>query len=846
MRSVMRRRSRLFAGAAVTFALGMLLGPAAPVGTAGPAPAGGSAGGSGSGTAASGTDKGPIGWDTYRRLDRMPGLSTGVRTAQFSSFDRTGGNEDGFDGRYACLRETAAGCVIAEKSGPGEVGAIWFTRDEGDVRRTGNITIELDGEKVVDAPLQDLVDGKLGAPFVHPLVANADETSGGVYIEVPMPYRESMRITTEHNPLFHHVSYRTFADADGVRTFDPDDPAEDVVRTLRAAGTEDPKPAQPGARTTETALDVAPGRTRTLATSDTPGLLSALELTLPQAEHVEPRSETDEGRAFGRDGSSKFTVRVDPGNEGVRLTRRYDPIISRQTAKVMVDGEEAGQWGPGEPQGGGLWAEETVELPASLTAGKSEITVENVFVSSDYDYNEFTYWADSAVGGAHERTDTVDIGDPANEAAHDYSITAQTWQGVRTYDYPLTAGQRADVRAAQQLLEDLRVRISFDGERTVDSPLGEFFGSGHAVVPVKSLMTGVDAPSSTFSSWWPMPYAKTAKVEIHNAGDTAVTAGSSRVTTAPSAEHAAAVKSGAEGHFRTSSHAGPTEPGESWTFLKTKGKGKFAGVSHTMTGALNRNYLEGDERAYIDGSRTPEIHGTGSEDFYQSGWYFNRGTYSAPFNGNPAHLTGPTGCADGRDCTAAYRLLIADAVPFNSSIDFDIEHGFTNDQQADYSSTAYWYGRAESGSDTTDTLVLGDSGSEKEHGYTSAAPGPVTPLTSRFEGDFTGAPELTADTRATGEPVTFTLDVHPRNRGVELRRLSDQQDPWQRAEVSVDGERLPDWSQPLGNADRRWLEDVYQLPADATAGKQRITVTLTPADGAPAWSAARYEALSLT
>ncbi|GAA3578437.1 hypothetical protein GCM10022419_069870 [Nonomuraea rosea] len=151
--------------------------------------------------------KGPIGWDLYRRLDRLAELPVGVQTEQFSSFDRTGDNDDGFGGRYSCLSTSAAGCVIAEHTGAGEVEAIWFTRDEGDVTRTGRITIELDGRKAVDAPLQDLVDGKLGAPFVHPLVGNADQSSGGVHVEVPMPYTRSMRITTEHNPLFQYAAW---------------------------------------------------------------------------------------------------------------------------------------------------------------------------------------------------------------------------------------------------------------------------------------------------------------------------------------------------------------------------------------------------------------------------------------------------------------------------------------------------------------------------------------------------------------------------------------------------------------------------------------------------------------
>jgi hypothetical protein len=132
--------------------------------------------------AAAANDKGPLGWDAYRRLDRLPYLAPGSQTRQFSSFGRDGSNEDGFSGTYACLRTTSAGCVIAEDQGPGEIQSIWFTRDNGNVTATGRLLIELDGQAVVNALLQDVVNGVLGAPFTAPLVSNAEQTSGGVTI----------------------------------------------------------------------------------------------------------------------------------------------------------------------------------------------------------------------------------------------------------------------------------------------------------------------------------------------------------------------------------------------------------------------------------------------------------------------------------------------------------------------------------------------------------------------------------------------------------------------------------------------------------------------------------------
>src|SRR3984893_5728499 len=190
-----------------------------------------------------------VGWDTYRRLDRLPYLSADTEPLQGSSFDRTAG---GFDittgnqnGSGGCLASGGVGCVIAEDRGAGEIDSIWFTRDNGNVTRMGAIRIDLDGHTGVDAPLQSLVDGGLGAPFVWPLVANADQSPGGVYIKVPMPYRQSMRISVASHLEYYHVGYRRFSTADGVNTFSPSDPALDVIATLRAAGTTDPKPAAP-------------------------------------------------------------------------------------------------------------------------------------------------------------------------------------------------------------------------------------------------------------------------------------------------------------------------------------------------------------------------------------------------------------------------------------------------------------------------------------------------------------------------------------------------------------------------------------------------------------------------
>ncbi|MCW3842470.1 DUF2961 domain-containing protein [Micromonospora yasonensis] len=604
---------------------------------------------------------GPVGWDVYRRLDLLPVLTTGAQTRQFSSFGRDGSNDDGFSGRYSCLR-SLNGCVIAEDTGAGEVESIWFTRDNGDVTATGWIRIQLDGITVVDTSLQNLVNGGLGAPFVAPLVANADQNSGGVAIKVPMPYRSSMRITTQNNPLFYHVTYRRFADAQGVDTFNPGDPASDVLGNLAAAGTRDPKPAQPGASTVSTSVNLARQSSATLATLTGQRAISALRLRIP------------------------------------------------------------------------------------------------------------------------------------------------------------------DNLTSEAMLAGLRLRISFDGRQTVDAPVGEFFGSGLGERPVRSLMFAMDTTvGGWYSAWWPMPFLSSATVSLANTTGTSVNGVAAEITSAP---HALTDF----GYFTTQARSGAVTDGRDWTFADLPGRGRFVGVTQTVHGRITsgntRNYLEGDERVHVDGSTSPALYGTGTEDFYESGWYFNRGTYSGAFTGNPAHLLGSGGC--GYECDSAYRLMIGDAVAYAAGLRFGIEHGPADDMPATYGSTAYLY--------TQPTVSI------RQTAAVSAGGG--TTLTSVFEGD-DDSTTVTDQVRASSAAVSLALAIDATNQGVRLRRTSDQQNGYQSAAVSVDGQPAGVWTQPLGNPGQRWLTDEYALPATLTAGKSSITVTLSPQAGSPAWTASRYSALSV-
>jgi hypothetical protein len=161
------------------------------------------------------------------------------------------------------------------------------------------------------------------------------------------------------------------------------------------------------------------------------------------------------------------------------------------------------------------------------------------------------------------------------------------------------------------------------------------------------------------------------------------------VTSAPAPELVGALAAGRAGRFHATSRRGFTAGGRDWTALAAGGRGTLVGVSQTMRGPTLRRYLEGDEHVWVDGGRA--LIGTGTEDFYEGGWYFNHGPFTRALNGNPSHRIGG-GLCPGADCTAAYRLLISDAIGFSSSLRFGFEHGNRNTVRGLYGTTAYWYG----------------------------------------------------------------------------------------------------------------------------------------------------------
>lgn len=764
---------------------------------------------------------GPIGLDAVSELHRLPELRRGVRTYQASSHDPSGGNGD--TGHYLSI--VGQEQTLLDVAGPGCIYRIWLTGQN----QQGQIRIYLDRSPMaaVEMTLAEFFSGTT-APFLAPLVANDSVSSGGFYCYLPIPFRTGCRITTTGGGHYYNITYQVFADDTGVSTFTDLEDSSAARAAWQNAGL-DPKPDR-GAEVITRQQSLAAGQAMTPVEIGGAGTIQSLQLRLPGMSVPTTETVTDDGRAFT--GKVNFRVAVDPANQGVRLTRRIDYGICDQKGGVYIDGVFAGEWLTPGSAGGGVFYDTSFDVPAGLTAGKSALNIEIRFISACLDWNEFYYWIYSRIGGQWLLSDELDVGGSASESAHQYVITTQNWSGTRTFQYyvPSTGPFR-------EVLRKTRLVVTWDGGAApaVDAPLASFFGAGTGPARVAALPVGID--SDRLYCYFPMPYAAGARVEVINEGAQDIEMIELTLRYTPSETMPPDV-----GYFHARyREESPTTLGRDYLFLEVPGTGHLVGVVQTMhTGDGNRGYLEGDERIHVDGSRTPALYGTGTEDLYNGGWYFNRGPFTLPVHGNPVHEV------VGGDTTVAYRLFLSDPIPFNQSIRVGIEHGAVNDFLNDIASVAFYYLRPESTGEQTDELDVGDPGAETQHGYAAAPETGVSNLSDTYEGD---DDNVTVSDQgrliAVGGESRFSVRIHRGARQIVLRRRMDFGIADQRARVYVNDALAGTWYDAGANPMHRLRDSEFMIPPALAQGRSRLDIRVANDSPASAWSEYRYWIFSL-
>ena len=240
----------------------------------------------------------------------------------------------------------------------------------------------------------------------------------------------------------------------------------------------------------------------------------------------------------------------------------------------------------------------------------------------------------------------------------------------------VTISPRTDVGILSQVV----LRMYWDGDTypSVECPIGAFFGVGFGEQKDYTSLP-LNENSGGYNCYWPMPFHKSARWTLTNGSSKLLESFYYNIDFTALDSLPAATR-----HFHAQfRRENPTTPGRNYTILETAGEGTYVGTALFMTG-LTMEFLEGNEMVYIDGDTKPTLEGTGTEDYFSSGWYFDRGVYSAPYHGVIIK-------DEKRPRISAYRWHVEDAIPFSKSMHFTIEHGAENKVTADYSSVAYYY-----------------------------------------------------------------------------------------------------------------------------------------------------------
>jgi hypothetical protein len=232
---------------------------------------------------------------------------------------------------------------------------------------------------------------------------------------------------------------------------------------------------------------------------------------------------------------------------------------------------------------------------------------------------------------------------------------------------------------------DIDLRITWDGAArpAIEMPAGDLFGYSFGEPSARGLLLGSDGEWAYLKL--PMPFTRGARVELV-----------SRRGSGPAVPVRAELAVSDRGRDPDEGwlHAAwrreaPTTIGRPFRMLDVTGRGHLVGFTLQGQGTEpgNTGFFEGDDQVEIDGRLA--IHGTGTEDMFNGGWYGLPGRWngrgSLPFSGALDY-------SRQRGLSAGYRLLIGDAYSFSRSLRFDVEHGpERNADRTDYTGVTLFY-----------------------------------------------------------------------------------------------------------------------------------------------------------
>ena len=265
------------------------------------------------------------------------------------------------------------------------------------------------------------------------------------------------------------------------------------------------------------------------------------------------------------------------------------------------------------------------------------------------------------------------------------------------------------------------IRMWWDDEPepSIECPIGDFFGVGHGKsVNYWSLPLSMGPQDGKgFNCFFPMPYAKRAKIEVENETDADIIwyyyidyeeyneldddygrfhASWRRVNPCPGDDYEKDITKSINILKRIERFSKSNKDhSKDYTVLDAEGEGHYVGCHLDIHNLFDMKKYdrkrirsnwpgEGDDYMEIDNGEII-LYGTGTEDYFCTSWSPSQ-FYCSPYFG----ITLPGG-KDWSGKISYYRYHIEDPVYFHKNIKVKIEHGHANQRSDDWSSTAYWY-----------------------------------------------------------------------------------------------------------------------------------------------------------
>lgn len=256
-----------------------------------------------------------------------------------------------------------------------------------------------------------------------------------------------------------------------------------------------------------------------------------------------------------------------------------------------------------------------------------------------------------------------------------------------------------------QALRSTVLEMTFDNEKTVWCPIGDFFANVNAIDPYRMWEREV-RPDGTMICRWVMPYKTNGHLRIHNLS-------ADPVTVNLKANISLWKWDKNSFHFHTNWWTDvPYPPRPVWdmNFIEIQGRGIHVGDNLIVLNPHWSWWGEGDEKIYVDDDfdrKFPSHFGTGTEDYY--GWAGGQvpkreDEFSTPFLANvrvggqhhPAEKDhGGRSGPFTRGYNICTRTRALDATPFASRFKFDMEaFNMISSPEAylQYALVTFWYG----------------------------------------------------------------------------------------------------------------------------------------------------------